>query len=643
MTGVARHVVLLGALAGALAVVPWAAASQPIDTGATGVTLSVNSKGEALVTYTAHGKLKHVLAWGAVNALAPSAGGKQVAFSLDYAGGFGKYHKAYWKTFGGSCAPYDGPPLAWEVAACKAPDGSYWALQAWQRGLPDYGVSASGRSAETELHLSHWTGALPVLSVTTDHVPGKHDEIFGTLTLNGGGVFGFKASSSGVPLDTFGRNIYLDTFDSAYGSGWKRENSFLTHGPGGSFCYSFSPHGSHPSGDGTKYRATVEGPGVTPDVEWTGDASGPLSAAAHKQILAELEALHDSGSGGRRADEPLRLVGSPGRVPPGAPEACSPALCELGLRCSLFGGLLAAAAQASVGLSTGASHVSLQVDASGDALVTWSQAGAKETVLLTAHGVLTHGGSLTGPDVSKPTHVAGVPSAFSLRSTPGGNLWALQLISIGAGRPVSLDLSNRQGAPTDLTLATDGTHVTGSVTFDGKPVTGFSTTPGGLRPKIYVYLDCFGCGGQAGVDADARRRPARRRDVLGADPPEAGRAPLQRATVAGPNAGIDLRARRADDHLRLTTARGPQKKRSTTTITRATEMPDSAGGCARATIMSTIRWIVLAATAVGMPTLFAVELCGGWGESPPRSSPPRSCCRLRATPHPAESSRASSM
>ena len=32
-------------------------------------------------------------------------------------------------------------------------------------------------------------------------------------------VFGFRSTPAGVPLDTFGRNIYVDTFDSAYGAG----------------------------------------------------------------------------------------------------------------------------------------------------------------------------------------------------------------------------------------------------------------------------------------------------------------------------------------------------------------------------------------------------------------------------------------
>jgi len=131
------------------------------------VSLSVNDKGEALITYTAEGQVKHVLAWGAVNAIAPAPGRQQVAFHLDYAGGWGKYHTTYWKTFHGSCGAYDGPALAWLVVACKAPDGSYWALQAWQRGLPNYGVAPTGMQGQWELRLSHFTGALPVLKLAS--------------------------------------------------------------------------------------------------------------------------------------------------------------------------------------------------------------------------------------------------------------------------------------------------------------------------------------------------------------------------------------------------------------------------------------------------------------------------------------------
>ncbi len=288
-----------GKLAGlallALVVAAPASASQLIDRNATGVSLQVNAKKEALITYTKAGKVKHVLAWGAINAVPPTKGRTQVAFKIDYTGGYGKYHNAmYWQSsFNGSCLPYDGPALPLLVTACKAPDGTYWALQAWQRGLPDYGVAPSAAQSAVELRLSHWKGPIPVLDITTDWSYRKYDQIFGTYTNGGLGVYGFKSTSSGAPLDSFGRNIYVDTFDSAYGKGWKRDNSFLEHGPKGSFCYGFFPHGSHPAGNGTQYRATAEGPGVAPDVMWQGAAPGAYDQTADAAANDQIKALGD--------------------------------------------------------------------------------------------------------------------------------------------------------------------------------------------------------------------------------------------------------------------------------------------------------------------------------------------------------------
>jgi len=283
--------VLIVAVLGALA--SNASASQLVDRNASAIKLEVNSKGEALISYKAHGKQKHVLAWGAVNAIAPTRSRQQLAFKLDYAGGWGKYHSDYWKTFENSCGAYDGPKIAWFVTGCTASDGSYWALQAWQRMLPNYGVKATAAQSVWELRLSHWTGELPVLTIDTDWAWHQWDHLFGTFTYNGQAVFGYKATPGGNPLDTFGRNIYVDTFDSVYGKGWLRENSFLTHTNTGAFCYSVNPHGSHPAGKGTQYRATVEGPGVTPDVMWQGAAPGPYDKAADLVANDEIAQLGD--------------------------------------------------------------------------------------------------------------------------------------------------------------------------------------------------------------------------------------------------------------------------------------------------------------------------------------------------------------
>jgi hypothetical protein len=289
-----RRLAGIAVLAVAAIGAPGAGASQLIDRNASQIKLEVDAKGEAMLTYDAGGKSKHVLAWGAVNAVPPAPGKTQVAFSLDYSGGYGKYHTGnYWQTAGWSCLPYDGPALAWSVATCKAPDGSYWALQAWQKALPDWGTAASAAQSSWELHLSHWTGQPPVLSIATDWSYRRFDHLFGTLTFGGVAQYGFKSTPGGVPLDTFGRNIYVDTFGSAYGAGWKRENSFLTHKPKGSFCYGFYQHAGHPVGKGTKYRATVIGPGVAPDVMWEGNAPGPYNASADAEANAQQAALQD--------------------------------------------------------------------------------------------------------------------------------------------------------------------------------------------------------------------------------------------------------------------------------------------------------------------------------------------------------------
>ena len=289
-----RTLVMLVATLSAAALAATANASQLIDRNASHASLQTNAKGEAMITYSAGGKIKHVLAWGAENALAPTPDGKQVAFNLDYSGGYGKYHRtAYWNAFGGGCLPYDGPALAWLVVACKSPDGSYWALQSWQRALPDYGAAPTAAQSTWELRLSHWTGEAAQLQLTTDWSYRKYDQIFGTYTYLGLGVFGFKSTSGGSPLDSFGRNIYVDTFNSAYGAGWRRDNSFLAHKDKGSFCYGFYPHGSHPAGNGGRYRATAEGPGVTPDVMWQGIAPGTYDQAADATANAQLKALGD--------------------------------------------------------------------------------------------------------------------------------------------------------------------------------------------------------------------------------------------------------------------------------------------------------------------------------------------------------------
>jgi len=313
-----RLVSLVCASVVALSLAGAADASQLIARNASHVRLAVNRKGTAMVTYSVRGRVTHLLAWGAVNARARPATprGRQVEFTLDYSGGW-KHHRTTWKHFKNRCRAYDGPRLAWLVTACKAPNGSYWALQSWQTALPDLGLAPWLGSQKTWwLRLSHWTGPLAALDVYTDWIyGGRFQEVFGRYTYNGVGIRGFGTTRVGAPTDNYGRLLFLDTFNSAYGKGWLRENSFVSHGPPGMFCYGFyqrnpwvggyahprsTPNRKRPSGVGEQYRITAAGPGVTPDVLWQGPGLHPYNRGNPSDVALEsaMNATRDSIRGG---------------------------------------------------------------------------------------------------------------------------------------------------------------------------------------------------------------------------------------------------------------------------------------------------------------------------------------------------------
>ncbi len=255
-----------------------ATGSEPLqDANIKLLSLKVNGKGEALFTYRkSDGQLRNVLVWGAINARAPSADVPQVRFKWDYAGGWGKYRNGkYWQSFKNRCRQYDGPPLPMLVASCKAPNGTYWTVQAWQRRLPLLGFEPwLPEHTNWELRIAHWSGELPSLEVFPNWTyDGRWHGVFGRYSYLGNPIFGFGSNAKGVPKDKYGRNLYIDTLNSAYGPGWKRESGILTHKGTGTFCHSFVPQRPfvgypnqemRPPANGERYRVTVGGPGVLP-------------------------------------------------------------------------------------------------------------------------------------------------------------------------------------------------------------------------------------------------------------------------------------------------------------------------------------------------------------------------------------------
>jgi hypothetical protein len=298
----------LAALLAALAFAPAAAASTPLgDLGVHDLRLEVNAGARALITYRREdGRIRHVLVWGAIDARAPSRDTPQVAFRFDYSGGLRTYGRQVAPRFANRCSRYDGPPLVFLVAACKAPDGTYWAVQAWHRLLPMRGFEPwLPQQGKLEFHVSHWSGALAELTVSQNWTYGGHWQgLFGRLSYAGEPVFGFRTPSATKRGDGYARYVYIDAHDSVYGPGWRHDAGKVLHLGNGAFCYSFVPQvppAGYPSraprgpAIGDAHRVTVMGPGVTPDVQWQGPPLGPYDASRDATFNALFDTLvgHD--------------------------------------------------------------------------------------------------------------------------------------------------------------------------------------------------------------------------------------------------------------------------------------------------------------------------------------------------------------
>ncbi len=199
---------LLLALALALLAAPSAFASDRLALNASHVRLAVSKDGaRALVTYSSAGKTRHALVWGASDARPPSQTVPQVRFKIDWTGGWATYGHTIWQHFGNACRPYDGPALAALVAACTAPDGSFWALQAWQPKLPHRGYPPyKAGQTDWELDVSHWSGELAQLEVHADWAfNGQAHNLFGRLLYRGVPVHGFHTvKGTGAPQTATG-------------------------------------------------------------------------------------------------------------------------------------------------------------------------------------------------------------------------------------------------------------------------------------------------------------------------------------------------------------------------------------------------------------------------------------------------------
>ncbi|MEX1357533.1 MAG: hypothetical protein WD981_02815, partial [Gaiellaceae bacterium] len=139
-----RLAVLSAALAAMFVLAAPASAAQLLARNASKVSIKVDKQARAVVYYRIGGRQKAAAVWGAINALPPSRTRKQVEFKVDYSGGFKVLGTPLAKNIRNVCGRYTGPQLPWFVAGCSAPDGSHWALQSFQRLLPNLGLAPWG-------------------------------------------------------------------------------------------------------------------------------------------------------------------------------------------------------------------------------------------------------------------------------------------------------------------------------------------------------------------------------------------------------------------------------------------------------------------------------------------------------------------
>jgi hypothetical protein len=196
-----------------------AAASIKVASWARNATLKVTARGAAEVDWTARGKRHSVVIY--------RNGSRR----------YGLHLKGRDASFPTTAAPV---PMA--LAVRQTPNGSFWALQAWRRL----------RTGPLELRFSRWKGAPTQLTLGAVCCKWGSENVVGQATFHDRPIFGYRATSTGVPLDQYGRNVYLDTYR---GGSWQRMMGILTHRNTGRFSLWIRPYWR-----GTAYRGTIIGP-----------------------------------------------------------------------------------------------------------------------------------------------------------------------------------------------------------------------------------------------------------------------------------------------------------------------------------------------------------------------------------------------
>jgi hypothetical protein len=232
-----RSLTLVLALVGALVLPVSAQASIKIAGRAHDASLRVNAKGYATISWTTSrgARRSAVVAPSCKTTWDRAASGKDVTHESDEV------------------------KLPVLVELRQGPSDRFFALQSWRR-LKDGPV---------ELRFSRWFGNPTKLPIRAVCCKWGSEMVKGRATFHGKPIYGYSNTPEGVPLDKYGRNVYIDFMK---GGKWHRAMGILTHRPTGRFSLWIRPYWR-----GSSYRARMIGPNwgrtLAPDAQgWTKSA-----------------------------------------------------------------------------------------------------------------------------------------------------------------------------------------------------------------------------------------------------------------------------------------------------------------------------------------------------------------------------------
>jgi hypothetical protein len=232
-----RTLTLLFALLGTLVLPVSAQASIKIAGGAHDASLRVNAKGFATISWTTSGGARRLamVAPSGKTTWAHAASGKDATHATDEL------------------------KLPMLVALRKGPSGRFFALQSWRRL----------KGGPVELRFSRWFGKPTKLPIHAVCCKWRSEMVKGRATFHGKPIYGYSNTPEGVPLDKYGRNVYIDFMKRGK---WRRTMGILTHRPTGRFSLWIRPYWR-----GSAYRARMIGPNrgrtLAPDAQgWTKSA-----------------------------------------------------------------------------------------------------------------------------------------------------------------------------------------------------------------------------------------------------------------------------------------------------------------------------------------------------------------------------------